>query len=691
MTKYLILTEKPSARRNFEKALGGLSGHFADFDYELTNLRGHVMTLAEPQDQVPDTLTTQMQSWELKDLPWDLNQFNWKRTYIVSKNPRTGKLESTKSLLDDFKKKASQGFDGIVIATDTDPSGEGDLLAWEAIDAIKWTGPVYRANFVDESEKGLRKALEHLKPILSFQEHGPLQKGLARNKWDFASMQLTRAATTLTKKQGYPFVSRQGRLKSAMILRVYQQLEAIKNYQRVPFFENRYHDENGHTYARAVNKEEEPDFRYASQEEAQIQETLPETATPVVISTQPKETQPPKLLDLASLSAILAKEGFQAKEVAATYQKLYEAKIVSYPRTEDKTITPEQYEDLRPLVDKIAQIVDVGVSLLTIREPRKSHVQEKGAHGANRPGPVVPSSLEGLLSYGPSAPKIYEVLAKNYLAMMADNYHYTQIKAQLAELPNFTTTINQPQSQGWHLVYQDQDEEEGQTRSTQGIGQQARRFLYEGQNKKPTAPTWKWLKTFLERYNIGTGATRTNTYGELTSGKNAYMIDQKGKISLTDNGLAAAILVQDTYIANPKTTKRVFDIFDQVGRFEMTADEALHSLNVTVAHDLPIMAENVKQLENAIEKPTSYEPKEKVSGEWHGEEVTFNAFFSGHRFTAEEVAQLLAGEVITFQAASKKGKSYTAKGQLAKKRYKGKDFIGFDLILDKKKTRKMKK
>ncbi|GAP05156.1 topoisomerase IA, partial [Fructobacillus tropaeoli] len=110
----------------------------------------------------------------------------------------------------------SQGFDGLVIATDTDPSGEGDLLAWEAIDAIKWTGPVFRANFVDESEKGLRKALENLKPIANFQEHGPLQKGLARNQWDFASMQLTRGATTLTKQAGYPFVSRQGRLKSAM-------------------------------------------------------------------------------------------------------------------------------------------------------------------------------------------------------------------------------------------------------------------------------------------------------------------------------------------------------------------------------------------------------------------------------------------------------------------------------------------
>ncbi|MCK8628058.1 DNA topoisomerase [Fructobacillus cardui] len=347
--------------------------------------------------------------------------------------------------------------------------------------------------------------------------------------------------------------------------------------------------------------------------------------------------------------------------MASTYQKLYEAKIVSYPRTEDKTITPEQYEDLRPLVEGIAKVVGVDVNLLTVRDPRKTHVQEKGAHGANRPGPVVPSSLEALMAYGPSAAKIYEVLAKNYLAMMAENYHYTQVKAQLTELPNFTTTINQPQSQGWHLVYQDQDEEEDRNRSTQGIGQQAQRLVYEGQNKKPTTPTWKWLKTFLEKYNIGTGATRTNTYGELTSGQKAYMIDKKGKITLTDNGMAAAILVQGTYIANPKTTKRVFDIFDQVGRFEMTPDEALHSLNVTVAHDLPIMAENVKQLERAIKKPASYEPKEKVSGEWQGEEVSFNASFSGHRFTAEEVAQLLAGEVISFPAVNKKGKSYTAK------------------------------
>ncbi|CAK1235877.1 DNA topoisomerase IA (TopA) [Fructobacillus fructosus] len=257
MPKYLIITEKPSARKNFEKALGGLTGHLANYDYELTNLRGHVMTLKEPQEQVPSNLKEKYESWQLKDLPWDLKDLAWKHTYLKSWNPRSKKMESTKSLVDDLKKKAATA-DALVIATDTDPSGEGDLLAWEAIDAIKWTGPVYRASFADESPKSLLKALNNLKAIEGKEQHGAYQKGLARNKWDFASMQLTRAATTLTRGEGYSLVSRQGRLKSAMLLKIYQQLEAIKNYVKVPYFEYRFKDENGNIFARkAPEKGEE--------------------------------------------------------------------------------------------------------------------------------------------------------------------------------------------------------------------------------------------------------------------------------------------------------------------------------------------------------------------------------------------------------------------------------------------------
>lgn len=682
MPKYLIITEKPSARKNFEKALGGLTGHLANYDYELTNLRGHVMTLKEPQEQVPSNLKEKYESWQLKDLPWDLKALAWKHTYLKSWNPRSKKMESTKSLVDDLKKKAATA-DALVIATDTDPSGEGDLLAWEAIDAIGWTGTVYRASFADESPKSLLKALNNLMFIESKKYHGAYQKGLARNKWDFASMQLTRAATTLTRGEGYSLVSRQGRLKSAMLLKIYQQLEAIKNYVKVPYFEYRFKDENGNVFARkAPDKGEEVPFRYATKEALMAAESYQKSSAVQQLSVTDKKTVPPKLLDLASLSAILSKEGFKAKEVLATYQKLYEAQIVSYPRTEDKTITPEQFQDMLPLVDQIANLVGTDPTLLTHRQPRTTHVKEEGAHGANRPGTKVPATLDSLNSFGDSAKRIYEVLAKNFLAMFAEDYHYQQIKGALQDYPDFITTLNQPTKMGWKAVYQDQDSEE-ENKASKGLGTLGQLFIHEGQNSKPTAPTWKWLKTFLEKNNIGTGATRTSTYGELSSGKNAYIIDKKGKIDLTKDGQAVAIMAQGTWLADPRTTKRVFEIFDQVGRFEVSADQALNSIVLTVNHDIPVMTENAKQLKSSLGEPKKAQKhskapvKDKVTGIWQGKEVSFSSEFSGHKFTEQEIEDLLDDQRIAFKARSKKGKSFEVAGKLEVQTYKTSKFVGF--------------
>lgn len=104
MPNYLILTEKPSAAANFVKALGGQTGTFNQFNYKITNLRGHVMTLKDPEEMVADALKPRYKSWLIKHLPWDLADFSWERTYIRQRNFRTGKTESTKQLVDDLKK-----------------------------------------------------------------------------------------------------------------------------------------------------------------------------------------------------------------------------------------------------------------------------------------------------------------------------------------------------------------------------------------------------------------------------------------------------------------------------------------------------------------------------------------------------------------------------------------------------------
>lgn len=65
MGKVGILTEKPSAARNFAAALGGMTGTFDGTEYVIVNARGHLLELKDPSAMVPSSLTEQYKSWEL--------------------------------------------------------------------------------------------------------------------------------------------------------------------------------------------------------------------------------------------------------------------------------------------------------------------------------------------------------------------------------------------------------------------------------------------------------------------------------------------------------------------------------------------------------------------------------------------------------------------------------------------------
>ena len=404
----LILAEKPSAARNFAKALGGKTGSYAGTEYKITNLRGHVMGLLPPDRQVPADKADFYKSWELENLPWDLDDFAWKK----------GILSGCKDIISGLKDEL-KGADCVVIATDVDPSGEGELLAWEALEKCGWNGPTKRMYFADEAPASVQKAFRERKTLPSMDKDGDYVKAVVRERWDLASMQFTRAATLVARKKGFRTVVRQGRLKSVMVKLTGDQLKAYNEYVRKPFYEARFKDENGNIFAR---KTDDPvDIRFDSPDKVDLSQ-LHDSAV-VEDSRAKKHTVPGKLLDLAGLSAILAKQGFKPANVLKTYQEMYENQIVSYPRTEDKEVTPEQFGELLPFVDKIAGVVGVDTSLLSHRTARKTHVKEGGAHGANRPGINVPESLAGLeKGYGKIGSAIYSVLAKNYLAMLAEDY-----------------------------------------------------------------------------------------------------------------------------------------------------------------------------------------------------------------------------------------------------------------------------
>ena len=199
-----ILCEKPSAARNFAKALGGVTGKFNGEDYLIVHALGHVYEFADPAEMVDEQKAAKYKSWSVDNLPWNEKDFSWKRV----------KKKGVSDVLSNLKRQLSTCSE-IAIATDVDPTGEGELLAYEVLEELKLSKKkISRFYFDDESVPEIQKAFKNRKAIPDFYGNPDYRKALYRAKFDFLTMQFTRIATTCGDGKS---VVRQGRLKSAMV------------------------------------------------------------------------------------------------------------------------------------------------------------------------------------------------------------------------------------------------------------------------------------------------------------------------------------------------------------------------------------------------------------------------------------------------------------------------------------------
>ena len=653
-----ILCEKPSAARNFASALGGMQGTYNGERYVIAAARGHLYEFKDPALQVDSVLSAKYKSWSLGNLPWNEKDFHWE---YDTKEDTASTLKSIKQVLG--------GCDEVVVACDVDPSGEGFLLAAEILLGLNIRPQKFsRMYFMDEAAASIQKAFKDRKTVPDLRNDPEYLMAFYRSRWDLLSMQWTRISLAVSDGKS---VIRQGRLKSAMVKIVGDGLKALAEYKPIPFFQNRFKDENGVIY---INREEPT---YDTKDKVPVVYT----SSPVVKDkTEMKHTPPPKLLDLATLSARLAGRGFKSKQILDTYQKMYEAQVVSYPRTEDKVITPEQFNELLPKIDAIAALVGVDAKLLTHRTARNTHVKTGGAHGANRPGTNVPKDLDSLDAvYGKGAKEIYVMLAKNYLAMLAEDYIYESQKGHVEKYPKFIGSAQVPKSMGWKLVFDD-EADVPEDENAKGIGTNAEPFVYDGVNQKPTIPTMKWLMAQLEKRNVGTGATRTSTYSDVTNENTKYPLlkDTKGKITMTQYGEMSYQLLPGTHIGSLDLTEKVMGDMKLIAAGNMRPEDGLHEIQRLVVEDMAVMKTNGNAMRTNLGiTVNASEPKEKYEGVWRGKQVSFSRVFAGYRFTDAECELLLRGGEIQIMGIKGDKGSYNVRGVLEEQTYKGKKFVGF--------------
>lgn len=683
-----ILCEKPSQARNYAKALGGMTGTFNGNKYTIVNSVGHIFEFKKPEFNVSSSLQDKYHTWDINNLPWNKNDILWNKQLSAGKKDVYTKIKS-----------AMENADDIVIATDNDPTGEGTLLADEIILSLKLKNKHYYRSFhIDESENEIKKAMNNLTDLgYDVTKDKDYQKALFRSKWDYLSMQWTQIFSIYSKT-----LLRQGRLKSYMVWLVGEQLKLVNAYKKIPYYEAKFKDENGIIYTNENN------LKYPSKNDLKDIINSLSSSDVVKDGEETKHKAPDKLYNLNMISGLLAPRGFNAKLVLNTYQKMYDDDVVSYPRTEDKKISPEQFNEFLTLAPKIAKVVGVDTKLLTHTKPRTTHVGVGGSHGANRPSRNIPNSLYDLKNdYGECGVAIYELLARNSLSMLCEDYEYLQQKGHIKDYPDYKGIANVPIKLGYKAIFDEDADNENVANCDKCLGTKAEPFIYEGYPKKPEYPTAKWLAKQLEKNDVGTGATRTSIYADITDSKskNPLLAEAKGKISMTIYGDMSYKLLPNTHIGDVKLTEKVQQQMKDVACDFSKANTYLDQIQQLIIDDIEIVKNNSEHnvIKKAIETPKNMihvgqcpicggnvlETSTKIGLAWKCENNTINNskcsfilfenskyFDNKIKLSTSKVSKLLNNGCAAFKLKSKNGNPYEAYLRLI---INGK-FINFEFV-----------
>ena len=310
----LVLAEKPSVANSIADVLGAdkkEDGYRTGSGYIVTWCFGHLVETAPPS-----VYGEQYAKWSYDTLPIIPNF--WK--YEVKKDTKK-QFNTIKKLMN------SDGVDSVCFATDA--GREGELIARLTYMMAGCSKPIYRLWISSMEESAIRDGFEHLKPGSEYENL--YSSALARQKADWlVGINGTRLFTVLYKSK----VLKVGRVQSPTLSMLSDRENEIRNFKKVPYYQVMLGVKGVKAAGEKIMDKQKADLLAAS--------CGRKTATVTASDSEEKSVAPPKLFDLTSLQREANKlYGFTAKETLDITQKLYEEKLVTYPRTDSQYLSDD--------------------------------------------------------------------------------------------------------------------------------------------------------------------------------------------------------------------------------------------------------------------------------------------------------------------------------------------------------------
>lgn len=664
MEKLLIITEKPSAAKNFQAALGGSQGSFDGDEYVIVNLFGHVLTHETPEKVAyPNHAATVGPFSNIENLPWSHIYFDFDKKVVPPKQ-----RDTVNPLLADIRGYLRDGFIP-VIASDIDAMGEGDLLVQEVLTHVGYKGKVYREYHTDETPKSIQKSIREKKDVTARNEG--LMAGTTRMVLDFLTQQLTRAATVTIQNQGYrlPRPVPVGRLQSVVMHFVGDQIEAVKNYKPSSVWESRYNLDD-------ILVLTNPDVEQFPTKDAWQPQNYPMESGVREVKTTPGRTAPPKALSLTALSKTMSSKGIPAKRTMELAQAMYDDCVMTYPRTEDNFITPEQFQEMLPALDSIIRLMGLSPDVFTHRTPRKTHVKEGGSHGALRPGVKLPASLDALdAKYGKGASAVYKVVTERFLMMFLEDTEWVRHDYETTDTPvPFKGSVRIITKKG--VTDPDENTEDVATKLPD-ISHKAKLYAHEVKSTAPKKPTEAWLLGQLVKHNVGTAATQTNTVARMV-GKDFNFPLVAGKkttdpLTLSPIGAVGYQVAKAISLGTPECTRNYEEKIKQIVKNEVTQEQVYEGFTEVMRTDV----QTILGMSFDLGSLGFTKAAKKVSGTWKGVQVQIPESCNGYTFTQDELQTLFDGGSVSITGKDFNGKPVSTSVMLGYCSYNGRQYVGF--------------
>ncbi len=449
----LIIAEKPSLGRAIAdvlpKPLKKHEGYIESSSGDcVTWCVGHLLEQSEPDHYDPA-----YKQWRLEHLPIIPQQW-----HLQPKKGTRKQLTAIRKLL----KTAD------VIVHAGDPDREGQLLVDEVLDYLKLSQTrkknVRRLLVNDLNASAVRKALDRLQQNTEF---APLSvSALARSRADWLyGINLTRAYTVLGRKAGFNGLLSVGRVQTPILGLVVRRDLEIADFQPHPYFEvfAQLLADKGEGFKAKWQPSEscqpwmDDDGRVLNHKLAENVARRIKGKDGTVSNAENKQGKEnaPLPYSLSSLQIDAAKQiRMAAKEVLDICQKLYEQKLITYPRSDCRYLPAEHFEQAPEVLAAIRSNADQLVSAVdgadTHRKGRAWNDKKITAHHA-----IIPTSRRtNLPGMGDKANKIYGLIARQYVTQFYPEHTYSARKLEVViEGGQFTASSRVSLQEGWKVLY----------------------------------------------------------------------------------------------------------------------------------------------------------------------------------------------------------------------------------------------